>query len=281
MNRLIVECYCANFENYDLFEAILRPLRAQGIGIELSIFDDSAYNARLIAQRRRFSGDYTTFHGPHVGVEAASPADSPAQKRIIAAYAEALKIYAQFHAHSMVMHTNQRAFRPEEKARLQAQSVLTINAILDMARAAGADLLVENVGWANAGSMLFDQDEFIALFSRLRPWAHCLLDTGHAMINGWDFERVIAALAPKIKAYHLHNNDGKRDIHRPMFDKGLLYGEADVRRLMGLIEKYTPNADWILEYAPGSHITPALIAEECQKMLALRDHPAATPAPAG
>jgi sugar phosphate isomerase/epimerase len=269
MKNLSIEVYCANFENYDLFEQIMAPLKDKGIGIELSIFDDDAYNARLLAQKARFSQYHTTFHGPHVGVEAASPAGSPAQKKMVDAFEESFRICNEFRASGIVIHTNQRSFRPEEKARLQEESIATLNIILDMARQYGVDLWVENVGWSNRDSLLFDEDEFIDLFDRLRPWANCLIDTGHAMINRWDFEKVIRALSHKIKAYHIHNNDGQRDTHRPMFESGQFYSEAQTRALAQIMEKYTPDAEWILEYAPGSHISPELIARECDKLLTI------------
>ena len=50
MNKLIVETYFANFENYDMFAAAVEPLKAKGVGVELHIFDDSDFNRRLCAR---------------------------------------------------------------------------------------------------------------------------------------------------------------------------------------------------------------------------------------
>lgn len=269
MNKLIVETYFANFENYDMFAAAVEPLKAKGVGVELHIFDDSDFNRRLCAQRARFQDYYTTFHGPHKGVEAAAPMGSPTQEKMISAWREAYRIYRLFQGHSMVLHTNQRAFQPQEKAALQKQSIDTMNILLDMAQEQQVQVLVENVGWANTSSLLFDEDEFIALFQRLRPWACCLIDTGHAFINRWNMERVISALAPKIKAYHLHNNDGVKDIHRPVFGQGLFYSLEDTIKLLKIMEKYTPDADWILEYAPYQDVTPQLVVQECERLYQL------------
>ncbi len=269
MKKLIVETYFADFENYDLFAAAIEPLKEKGIGIELHIFDDAAFNQRLCAQRERFQDYYTTFHGPHRGVEAAAPMGSPTQQKMLNAWREAYRIYRLFQGRSIVLHTNQRAFTPQEKAALQEQSIGTMNLLLDMAQEQQVQVLVENVGWANASSMLFDQDEFIDLFGRLRPWARCLIDTGHALINRWDMEKVIAALAPKIGAYHLHNNDGVKDIHRPLFDQGLFYSREDTVNLLRIMEKYTPDADWILEYAPYKDVTPQRVIQECRQLYGL------------
>ena len=269
MNKLVLETYFCNFEDYDMFDRTLDALKDEDIGIELHIFDDPAFNARLRAKRDHYASFYTTFHGPHMGVELASPKGSAVQKRGIAAWEEAFRMYLEFGAHGIVMHTNQLSFRPEDKAHLQQQSIDTMNILLDSAQPLGIDVLVENVGWHNTDSMLFDEDEFIALFDKLRPWAHCLLDTGHAFINRWDMEKVIKALAHRIKAYHLHNNDGEQDTHHPLFEAGGFYSEADIVALLGMMDRHTPDADWILEYAPCPKITPEVVVHECKRLLDL------------
>lgn len=271
MNKLIVESYFADFEDYDMLLAALEPLYDKGIGVELHIFDDAEFNARLLSQKDRFAKYYMAFHGPHRGVEVASAKGSEIRRRAIDAWTRAFSIYGEFNAKSIVLHTNQLSFRPQEKALLQEQSIDTMNEILDLGKEAGADVLVENVGWVNTDSMLFGEDEFIALFDRLRPWADCLIDVGHAFINRWDMEKVISALKHKIKAYHLHNNDGVVDSHRPMFERGLFYSEDDTAKLLQIMEKYTPGADWILEYAPSENVTPQLVVEECNKFYSMND----------
>jgi len=265
MNKLIVETYFASFENYDMLLETTQPLEDQGIGIELHAFNDDAFNRRALAQRNRLKKYYTTFHGPHMGVELASAPGSDGQKNALHAWEEAFKLYRAFDAHSIVMHTHQLAFRPQERKTLQKLSIDNMNIVLDMAKEAGANVLVENVGWHNRDSYLFNEDEFIHLFSQLRPWAKCLIDTGHAFINRWDMEKVISALADKIDGYHLHNNDGESDIHRPMFEEGLFYTREDTLRLLRIMNRYTPNADWILEYAPDPKTTPQVVIDECRQ----------------
>ena len=140
-----------------------------------------------------------------------------------------------------------------------------------MAKEAGAKVLVENVGLDNRGNCLFNQEDFIGLFDQLRSWAGCLIDTGHAFINRWDMERVISALAGKIEGYHLHNNDGKNDIHRPMFEEGLFYSKQDTLQLLHCMNRYTPKADWILEYAPDPDTTPQVVINECNQFYSYAD----------
>lgn len=264
MNKLLVESYFAEFENYNVLLEATEPLYDYGIGIELHIFNDKAYNQRLIAERERLKKYYLTFHGPHRGVELAAPVGSNAQLNALHAWEEALMIYKKFNAHSIVMHTHHREFCPEEREALQRWSIDNINCVLDMAKGLGVNVLIENVGWRNHKDYLFNQNEFIGLFGQIRPWAKCLIDTGHAFINRWDMEKVIYTLSDKIDAYHVHNNDGEKDIHRPMFEKGLFYKKEETVQLLRVMNYYTPNADWILEYAPNIRTTPQLVIDECK-----------------
>lgn len=269
MNKLIIACYCVNFEGYDALESILEPLKRYDVGVELSMFDDPDYIARLRAVRGRFAPYYTTFHAPHIEVEATSPEGSAGHARILRAMAESFDICGEFGAHSIVMHTNQVSFKPEEKRALQQRSLNTLRQIGRMAAAKNIDLLIENVGEGIFDSMLFDEDEFVELFDQVDPASNCLIDIGHAMINDWDFEKLIRRLGKRIHAYHLHNNDGHADIHRPLFEAGMKYDAARLKQLLGWAERHSPRADWILEYAPGAHITPELVEGEVRQLLAL------------
>lgn len=73
-----------------------------------------------------------------------------------------------------------------------------------------------------------------------------------------------------ICSYHLHNNDGSGDTHRPLFEKNLLLGKKELPQLIRCMEQETPDADWILEYAPGGHISVDLLEREVRKVLQLR-----------
>jgi len=270
MHRLVIACYCANFDDYDLYYRILDRLRFADVGAELSMFSDKPeYTARLILQEPRFRQTYVTFHGPFFEVEATSPLDSPGHRQIVEAYQESFGLYHRFHAHSLVMHTNQRSYRPGEKAGLQRNAIATLREISNLAAAEGVELLVENVGEGIFENMLFDEDEFVALFESLPPSAGCLVDIGHAIVNDWDLERVVRRLGTRIKAYHLHNNDGTGDTHRPLFEAGMKRSPEELQALFRAMEARTPQADWILEYAPGDHITPELIAAEATRLLAM------------
>jgi sugar phosphate isomerase/epimerase len=268
MRHLNIACYAYNFEGYNALYDLLEQIGLAGT--ELSMFSDQpSYMERLAAQAGRFSRFYVTFHGPYLELEVSSPFESEEHGKVIRVFGQALEIYRAFSAGSIVMHTNQRVFTPEEKRPLQNNVVATLTELAAMADRARANLLVENVGEYLQGTMLFEEEEFIGLFDRLPPSVHGLLDIGHASLNGWDLERVIRTLGPRIRAYHLHNNDGTGDIHRPLFEEGMKMKREDLQALFGWMERYTPQSDWILEYAPGGHITRQLMVQEVREVLSL------------
>ena len=270
MNRLVISGYGSNFNNYDHLYTILDRLRFAQAGVEFCIFSDKPdYLRGMMAQKDRFREFYTTLHGPHVVVEPSSPLDSEGHRAVIQAFRDSAEYYRAFSSHSIVMHTNQRTVPPEEKRQLQENVVATTLEMAGIADETEMKLLMENVGEDIFSSLLFDEKEFIALFDRLPRQVGCLLDVGHAIINRWDIPGVVEALGDRIEAYHLHNNDGTADSHRPMFEAGLRYSREDYRRLFRAMEEKSPRADWILEYAPGRHITPELMEEEVRTLLEL------------
>ena len=86
--------------------------------------------------------------------------------------------------------------------------------------------MVENVGESIHGNLLFDEEELHILVSVDSKLCGAVwIDIGHAVLNRWNLERVIKELNGRICSYHLHNNDGSGDTHRPLFEKNLLLGK--------------------------------------------------------
>lgn len=268
MRHLNMASYAFDFDRFDALETFITSIGFMTIGAELSIREDAAYMEKLCANRHRFENTYITMHGPFEKVEASAPAESAAHRTILEAYHEAFRICALFQAESMVMHTNHRPFEANEKAGLQANAYNTIRQIESNRAGSNTQLLVENVGLATQGTLLFHEADFPALFRELPTNIGCLFDIGHAIINGWDMERMIAHLGERITSFHLHQNDGVSDLHLPLFNGAGILQERDIRALLKTMERYAPNADWIIEYAPGEDITPDLLTEEVRRLAA-------------
>jgi sugar phosphate isomerase/epimerase len=93
-----------------------------------------------------------------------------------------------------------------------------LEAALARAGELGVELLVENNVCTNElrGSVLLQTaDEFDEL-----PGFGILLDTGHLNVSartlGFDRLDFVERLAPRIRAFHLHDNDGSADAHDPV-----------------------------------------------------------------
>lgn len=267
MNRLVISTYAANYENYDFFDEIMKELKPYNAGVEITLFDDKKFLDQLMVEKHRFDGMYTTFHGAFGGLDFTAPDDSEEFKHLVDVYKDTYALSKKFDAHSIVYHT-QRGKKPDIPADEQVRRAYrSMKVIGDLAAEAGELLLVENVGFAMTDSILFDEDAFIDIFKNINPACGCLIDVGHAMINRWDMNRVIRELGDRIKAYHLHNNCGAKDSHRPLFEEGNIYDKAQVIDMLNCMEEYSPNADWVIEYAPISEMSPELMKREVEELL--------------
>mgnify|MGYP002231525131 CR=1 FL=1 len=68
--------------------------------------------------------------------------------------------------------------------------------VISLAQSYGVQVVIENVGLRPCGSLLFDFEEYLALFERY-PQALALLDTGHAHVNGWNLPETVKRLQKK------------------------------------------------------------------------------------
>lgn len=71
------------------------------------------------------------------------------------------------------------------------------------------------------------------------PRIRLCLDVGHANVATkpeYPVTDWIRILGPYLQHFHLHNNDGKNDLHRPFAD-----GDLDMEEIMSLIDAYCPE----------------------------------------
>ena len=265
--NVFLSTYCVDFRHYDKLKQMLTELDDIPVGVEFATsWNYPEFNALLDAQVERFRGIPTTLHAPFG--ESCCAQGTEEYRRMEAKFDRAFGWYQAFDASSMVMHTHKRKVSPEEAPQLKALAEEVICRMADRARREGVRLTVENVGFSSKGSLLYDQEEFIRLFDRLPEDVGALIDTGHAMMNRWDIPDVIRRLGSRIKGYHLHNNDGKADLHLPLFSDGY-YSASQTERLLHTIREYSPDADLILEYSPGPHIGTDLFHDEIRRMMDL------------
>ncbi|MFQ9934846.1 MAG: sugar phosphate isomerase/epimerase family protein [Phascolarctobacterium faecium] len=146
-------------------------------------------------EKRTFS-----IHGPCVAVNLADSSDEYYLKAYAQTFTYAQKIKAEF----VVVHTNE--IYHGEVAAVKELVYQRLAEVISLAQSYGVQVVIENVGLRPCGSLLFDFEEYLALFERY-PQALALLDTGHAHVNGWDLtNRETAAEA----AVHVRDNGSMR-----------------------------------------------------------------------
>lgn len=263
MRHLNLSAYAFKFDHYEaMLDFLKNDVKDPAIGFELNINEEDDFMDHLSSFSEDFSPYYISMHAPHKKIEAAVENESPEKALFLKKFEQAFAICQAFNAGAMVMHTNELPVSPENKEHLQSLSIQSILDVHRYAQQTTTQLLVENVGLRPNNSILFNEDEFIDLFSRLPESIGCLFDIGHAYINRWDMERVIATLGSRIKAYHLHTNDGEKDLHFPLFTGQGKLSNSEVNALLDHIIQHSPEATWVMEYAPGSYITKELLIEE-------------------
>lgn len=115
----------------------------------------------------------------------------------------------------------------------------------EICRREGVVMLVENLAFSK-GATLCRQQDFLSIFEHNRD-LNCIVDTGHAVLAGIDICAVQEALGSRLKAYHMHDNDGIRDGHQR-----ILTGVIDWKCFFEGARRYTPDASFVMEYNPES-----------------------------
>jgi sugar phosphate isomerase/epimerase len=75
------------------------------------------------------------------------------------------------------------------------------------------------------------------------------VDVGHAFINRWRMEELFIALGDRLKALHLHDNDGRKDSHLPLGE-----GVIDWESIFAALRKAGSEPDIVLEYNIGTDL---------------------------
>ena len=179
---------------------------SMGLEIFYEFGDDYYWDAviRSVYTKRPVLG--FSLHGPCVGVNLAEESHD----HYLTAYERFFHFAAKWDADFVVAHTNE-AFR-ENEDRVRTRVKFRLERLLALAAAYDVNLLIENVGLRSKGTLLFDWHEYLNLLLEF-PQAGALLDIGHAHINGWDLPNAVMRLGTRLRACHVHDNDGVDDQH--------------------------------------------------------------------
>lgn len=159
---------------------------------------------------------------------------------------EPFDMYHQFNGCHYVVHTNghvdagateqQRA----DMRKLAAERLVKFQEICDKEE---VHMIVENV--PDGGHTLFNHEQFLSLFTE-NSCLNCIIDTGHAHMEGLDMLEIQKVLGSRLKAYHVHDNAGNADSHL-RFMSGV-EGGIDWQKFVDGVMTYTPDATITFEY---------------------------------
>ncbi len=223
---------------------------------DLADFEEELKGALPVLEKHRIS-----FHGPVYGAEHSARRGSPEYEETMRHIRKTLPYARYLGSSHLVFHLNNCRVLPEKRQEMLENALDSYEEVRDLFGAFGCRIFVENTGIALQGNVLLDQEEFTDL-CRQRGF-DVLVDIGHAHANGWDLGRLVLDLKDQIRAFHLHNNDGRRDLHNRIHD-----GTLDFDAFRALIDRECPGAERTIEYT-----RPALeengLDEDIRDMLGL------------
>ncbi|MBQ1228770.1 MAG: sugar phosphate isomerase/epimerase, partial [Firmicutes bacterium] len=223
--------YAANFsENYP--EAI----RDFGCGMEINhtcisecLDDKSGLIAEIRADIESTGADRLILHGPFTEIHPAG-IDRRAREMGMSRLNEAYDIAAHFGIKKMVVHTGWMPFIYFKNWQAEKGAAFWQKFMKD--KPEDFMVCVENV-LEDEPYMLLDMMKQIE-----DPRIKLCLDIGHAnAMTSQDIpaEKWIEVLSPHIAHFHLHNNDGTGDSHRPFGE-----GTMDMVNILKTIDSYCP-----------------------------------------
>lgn len=187
------------------------------------------------------SGEFS-IHAPFQYIDFSDECD---ERELFEYLTEPFELYHRFQARGYVIHTDAPQRVPYADGEAHDRRMRVEDRLLrfdEIARREGVKLLVENLCVGRAGYHLFSEEQYLQLLLR-HPQLDCLIDVGHAHVQGFNLPEMQSVLKDRICAYHLHDNDGMWDSHLPLFK-----GNFDWQEFARSAATHTPNAQMILEY---------------------------------
>lgn len=224
----------SDFKEWDLAESLAVE---HGLGFESQLFTkNAALSNSAIQEEYAISNKiaYQSYHGPfrelfHV---------CSTKEEISSAYEHYTLFYniaLEAGASHVVFHSGFLADKMDEELWL-SESLLFWERFLEDKDGA-VEIHIENVyepGFTGLNRLIDSLN---------KNWVKVCLDIGHAnMSSSIPVEDWVEGLGARIGSVHLHNNDGTGDHH-----KGIAEGTIDIDRVLNSLEKYAPDAVWVLE----------------------------------
>jgi len=222
-------------------------------------FDDTGVQAnteRLTAAGIRIN----VCHGPFSHDDDISVMDPAARAEALARQLVALRRAALTGAHCMVLHPS----GPMDASELGPRSDnlrVGLEAMLQVAEETGVKLALENMLPDHLCSRTSDIRGFLEEFDT--PLLSVCFDVGHANVGSENIQQAITALQDRIIAFHLHDNDGTRDIHvQPP------YGSIDWPTLVAKLLSLNFDRPFSIECDPWNQAPLSVLLREVRAIFA-------------
>jgi sugar phosphate isomerase/epimerase len=167
---------------------------------------------------------------------------------VLETYRQSIVLAARLDARHIVLHTGWCSDPHFSKDQARGWAREAMLALHEFNAAYGQNLLVENVG-TNVTS-LFTEDQFLHFLDGFPEDFGYLVDAGHAYINGWNLDTLFARLGKRIRAIHIHDNDGLKDRHAPIGE-----GNMDWKSILAAASATGLNLNLVLEYTIGTELS--------------------------
>ncbi|MGA2960645.1 MAG: sugar phosphate isomerase/epimerase family protein [Candidatus Korobacteraceae bacterium] len=196
---------------------------------------------------QKYGVEYS-MHGPCWDINPASE-NAGHREDVVAHYLQGIRLAAAIGASTMVVHSGWKSDSKLSARDALRYSTETIARCATEAERLGVTLGVENVGYG-AVNMFDGIEDWIGIAKSIAsPAVGLTLDTGHAVLEGFDPAAAILAAGPRLKHVHLHSNMGKADDHLRL-DRGIVDFGPVIRAMRQIgfaghasIEIYAPDGE--------------------------------------
>jgi sugar phosphate isomerase/epimerase len=171
---------------------------------------------------------------------------------VLESYRQSIDFAALLGARHVVLHPGSCPSPQFSREVARERSREAMLSLLEHDERYGLLLLVENVGTSETS--LFTEAQFADFLEGMPDRIGYLVDIGHAQLCGWDIPALLPALGDRLHALHVHDNDGKRDLHAPIGS-----GLVDWDRVLGAAAATGRDLGMVIEYDMGTEL--AALAE--------------------
>lgn len=184
-----------------------------------------------------------SIHSPYFFVDLSLPGDT---EKMFEELKRPFDLYHRFDGEFYVVHTFDHMTYPQDdvfEADCRKRTVERLGRFNEICRENGVQMVAENIAFGGNERYLFNQEQFLDIFRQL-PDLNCIIDLGHAaLVEDMDVYEMQKELKSRIKAYHIHDNNGKADSHQRIF-----MGIRDWERFARGVAEFTPDATGVMEY---------------------------------